>query len=132
MTNALILFDGTCMLCNAAVRLVIANDPRAFFRFAPLQSALAHELVGTTPGEGVLTETLILIEDGVRFERSAAVLRVLTRLRMPWPMFCVLAIVPRPVLDWLYRAIARNRYRWFGRRDQCIIPSPSLRARFME
>jgi predicted DCC family thiol-disulfide oxidoreductase YuxK len=132
MASAIILFDGTCLLCNAALRLVIANDPHAFFRFAPLQSDAAHDLVGKPPNKEMLGETIVLVEDGARFVRSAAVLRILARLRMPWPLFLVFAVVPRPMLDALYRWIARNRYRWFGRLDHCMIPTPEQRARFWE
>lgn len=132
MKSAIILFDGVCPICNAAVRFIIANDPHAFFRFAPLQSAAARELVGKAPDEVMLDETFVLIEDGVRFERSTAVFRVLARLRMPWPLFGALAIMPRPVLDSLYRLIAQNRYRRLGRRPQCMIPTPEQRARFLE
>jgi predicted DCC family thiol-disulfide oxidoreductase YuxK len=77
-------------------------------------------------------DTIVLVEDGRRYERSAAVLRIARQLRAPWPLLFAFIVVPRPLRDWAYDAVARRRYRWFGRRETCMVPTPELRARFVE
>ena len=125
----MLLFDGVCTLCNGFVRFVIARDPAGRFQFAPLQSDAARRVLGAAPPP--LPDSLILVEDGRLFTRSTAALRVARGLRFPWPLAYVFVVVPRPVRDWVYDAVARNRYRWFGRRDVCMVPTPELRARFL-
>jgi len=129
--QAVILFDGVCNLCNGWVRFVIKRDPSGYFRFAPLQSgAAAHLLEARGSGPQDLS-SVIVIEDGQVFERSTAILRIASRLRGPWPLFARLAAVPTPIRDRVYRWVASNRYRWFGRRDTCMIPTPELQSRFL-
>jgi predicted DCC family thiol-disulfide oxidoreductase YuxK len=113
-----VLFDGVCNLCNGLVQFIIRRDPHARFRFAPMTSFAA--------------DTIVLVEDGRRYERSAAVLRIARQLRAPWPLLFAFIVVPRPLRDWAYDAMARRRYRWFGRRETCMVPTPELRARFVE
>jgi predicted DCC family thiol-disulfide oxidoreductase YuxK len=125
-----LLFDGVCTLCNGFVRFVIERDPAGRFQFAPLQSDAARRLLGAVPQP--LPDSLVLAENGRLFMRSTAALRVARGLRFPWPLAYVLVAVPRPVRDWVYDAVARNRYRWFGRRESCMVPTPELRARFLD
>src|ERR1700753_2784205 len=129
MGNAVILFDDACLLCNRAARFIIVRDPRAYFRFASFDSATARELGERMPDEG--GGTIVLWEDGVRYVRSAAVLRILGRLGAPWSLSCGFSIIPLPVRDALYGIIARNRYRWFGRVEACAPASENERARFI-
>ena len=108
---AVVMFDGVCNLCNGIVRFISARDPRARFRFAPLESPAA--------------DTLVLVEEGRTFTRSTAALRIARRLRFPWPLAYALIIVPTPIRDALYDFVARHRYQWFGRKDDaCRIDSP--------
>ena len=133
--TTIILFDGVCNLCSGVVRFVIARDPHAHFRFAALQSDAARRAcaeVGATPPAAVDPDTIIVIADGRALERSDAALAIASRLPFPWPMFGVFRILPRALRDWAYRLIARNRYRWFGKSDTCLMPTPELRARFLE
>ena len=133
--HTIILFDGVCNLCSGVVRFLIARDPHARFRFAPLQSDAARRAcaeVGATPPAAVEPDTIIVIVNGRALERSDAALAIAARLPFPWPIFGVFRILPRPLRDWLYRLVARNRYRWFGKRDTCMMPTPELRARFLE
>jgi predicted DCC family thiol-disulfide oxidoreductase YuxK len=125
-----LLFDGVCTLCNGFVRFVIDRDPAGRFQFAPLQSDAARRVLGAAPQP--LPDSLVLVENGRLFTRSTAALRVARGLRSPWPLAYLLVAVPRPVRDWVYDAVARNRYRWFGRRDVCMVPTPDLRARFLD
>jgi predicted DCC family thiol-disulfide oxidoreductase YuxK len=134
-SSTIILFDGVCNLCSGVVRFVIARDPRAHFRFAALQSDAARRAcaeVGATPPAAVDPDTIIVIADGRALERSDAALAIASRLPFPWPMFGVFRILPRALRDWLYRLVAKNRYRWFGKSDTCMMPTPELRARFLE
>jgi predicted DCC family thiol-disulfide oxidoreductase YuxK len=124
-----LLFDGVCTLCNGFVPFVIERDPAGRFQFAPLQSDAAVRLLGVAPP--LLPDSLVLLEDGRLFTRSTAALRVARGLRFPWPLAYVLVAVPRPMRDWVYDVVARNRYRWFGRRDVCMVPTPELRSRFL-
>ncbi len=128
----IILFDGVCNLCDASVRFVIDHDPDARFRFAPLQSQAAAALLarlGRAAPSG--PQAVLLLEGGRSWEGSDAALRIARRLRGPWRLAGALAVVPRPLREAAYRLIARNRFRWFGRRAACRLPTPELRARFL-
>ena len=130
--HPVILFDGVCNLCSSSVRFIIARDPAARFRFASLQSEAGQALLG---GHGLDTGALssvVLVEDGRVHTRSDAALRIAWRLSGPWPLAGVFRAVPRGVRDGVYDWIARNRYRWFGKTEACWLPTPELRARFLE
>jgi predicted DCC family thiol-disulfide oxidoreductase YuxK len=128
MAGAVVLFDGVCNLCNGAVRFILARDPAARFRFASLQSDAARRLMGT----GGPTETIVLLDAGKTYVKSTAALRIARGLRFPWPLLYAFVAVPRPVRDLIYDWVARHRYRWFGKRDTCMLPTPELRERFLE
>ncbi len=133
--HTIVLFDGVCNLCSGVVRFLIARDSKARFRFAPLQSDAARRAcaeVGATPPAAVDPDTIIVIVNGRALERSDAALAIASRLPFPWPMFGVFRILPRALRDWLYRFVAKNRYRWFGKSETCMMPTPELRARFLE
>lgn len=126
-----VLFDGVCNLCNASVLFIIKRDRAARFRFAALQSGAAAALPASAPHHGPVPDSIVLVEDGRVFTQSTAALRIARRLRFPWPVLYGLIVVPRPLRDAVYAWIARNRYRWFGKRDACMLPTPELRARFL-
>jgi predicted DCC family thiol-disulfide oxidoreductase YuxK len=130
--SATILFDGVCNLCNGFVQFVIARDPKAHFRFAALSSDAAVRLLREAGVAGPIPDSMVLVEDGRAYFRSDAPLRVARRLAFPWPMVSVFLIVPRFIRDRAYDAIAARRYRWFGRQDACLLPTPELRNRFLE
>jgi predicted DCC family thiol-disulfide oxidoreductase YuxK len=127
-----VLFDGVCNLCNGTVVFVAGRDPAARFRFAALQSAIGRDLLGATGLPVDAPETLVLLEGGRVFVRSTAALRIARRLSGFWPLAYAAIVIPRPIRDAVYRLIARHRYRLFGRRETCMIPSPDLRRRFLE
>ena len=129
--KSIVLFDGVCNLCNSAVQLIIRRDPQAHFQFASLQSKQGQQLLVGHRLEGYL-ESIVLMEDSKIYTASAAALRIAQRLSGLWPLFYIFMIIPRPMRDWAYSIIARNRYRWFGRRDECMIPTPNLRERFLD
>jgi predicted DCC family thiol-disulfide oxidoreductase YuxK len=126
--KAVVLFDGVCNLCNVTVRFIIAHDPAAYFHFAALESKAAGRMLGAR----ALPDSIVFVEDGVLYTRSTAALRIARRLGLPWRLIGVLMVVPRPLRDLIYDWIARHRYRWFGRQDACMVPTPELRARFLE
>ena len=128
-----ILFDGVCNLCNGFVQFVIARDPAGRFSFGALQSAAAQRLLAAMPAPAApLPDSVILVEDGRLWMRSDAALLVARRLTFPWALAYAFIVVPRPLRDWVYDWVARNRYRWFGKRDVCMVPTPALRSRFLE
>jgi predicted DCC family thiol-disulfide oxidoreductase YuxK len=129
--TSVVLFDGVCNLCNGAVQFILKRDPRGRFRFASLQSAAAARLL-PGPGASAGLESVVLIEGGRTYERSTAALRIARGLRWPWPLAGAAMVIPRPLRDWAYDIIAARRYRWFGRRDSCMIPTPDVAHRFLE
>jgi predicted DCC family thiol-disulfide oxidoreductase YuxK len=130
--SSVILFDGVCNLCNGFVQFVIARDPDGRFRFGPLQSAAAQRLIEAGGASAPLPDSLVLVEGGRVWTQSSAALRIVRRLTFPWPLAYALVLVPRPLRDWIYGSVARNRYRWFGKRDVCMVPTPAVRERFID
>ena len=129
--TATILFDGVCNLCNGFVQFVIARDPSARFRFATLGSVPALSLLREAGAPASLPDSIVLIEDGRVFVRSAATLRIARGLCFPWPLAYGVIVVPRFIRDCVYDVIAAHRYRWFGTRESCWLPTPDLRRRFL-
>lgn len=129
---SVVLFDGVCSLCDRFVQFVIARDPAGRFRFGALQSAAARDLLASHAVPDSFPDSMALIEDGRLFIRSSAALRIARRLTFPWPLAYALIMVPRPIRDWFYDRVAQHRYRWFGQRSQCLVPTPELRSRFLD
>lgn len=127
-----ILFDGVCNLCNGFVRFVIARDPAAQFRFAALASPPTAVVLRQVGVAAPLPDSLVLVEDGKAYFRSDAPLRIARGLRFPWPLLYGFIVVPRFIRDRIYDVIAARRYRWFGRRDVCMVPTPELERRFLD
>ncbi len=130
-SHPVILFDGVCNFCNGAVNFLIRQDKKKIFRFAALQSEAGQNILEgyNLSKEGF--DSLILIEDGKVYKRSTAGLRLYNKLPWYWKWTQLFWIVPRPVRDGVYRFIAKNRYRWFGKKETCMIPTPELRNRFL-
>jgi predicted DCC family thiol-disulfide oxidoreductase YuxK len=141
--SAVVLFDGVCNFCDASVNFIIRHDRSGYFKFAPLQSdegrRLANEhgfssAVGATEDENVRPssiDSIILIDDDRAYVHSSAALRVLRRLGAPWSWLYMFIIIPRPIRDWAYKLFAKYRYRLFGRKDECMLPTADVRARFL-
>ena len=125
------LFDGVCNLCNGAVRFIAANDPAGHFAFLALQSPRARQLLGERAADVREPDTIVLLARGRRYERSDAALHIALGLRAPLPLAFAAILVPRGARDAVYGWIARNRYRWFGRKDACPLPPAGLRERFL-
>lgn len=129
--HPIILFDGVCNLCNSFVDFVIRRDARGVFRFASLQSDLGHQRTIGCSNLPLGVDSVILVEGEKCYVRSTAALRILRRLDFPWPLGYVLIIFPRSVRDIVYDYIARNRYRWFGKRETCRLPTDEELTRFL-
>jgi len=139
---AVVLFDGVCNFCDASVNFVLEHDRDGYFKFAPLQSEAGIKLArehgleskvaeaGTFDGS-IPIDSVILIEDGKAYTHSTAALRIARRLTGLWSWAYAFIVVPAPVRDFLYRLFARYRYRIFGRKDECMLPTPEVRARFL-
>jgi predicted DCC family thiol-disulfide oxidoreductase YuxK len=126
-----VLFDGVCNLCNATVNWIIARDRKGLFRFAALQSAAGERLQRERGLDPTALDTLVLVEGGRTYRKSSAGLRIVRRLCWPWPLLFGLIAVPAFMRDFAYGWFARRRYRWFGRKDECMAPAPEVRERFL-
>ncbi len=129
--SRILLFDGECNLCNGIVQFVIKRDPNAKYQFAALQSETGQKLLKeyNFPNQ---FDSFIMIEDGKAYQKSSAALRVVRHLNGGWRLFTVFKIIPTPIRDVIYNFIARNRYKWFGKRDSCMIPTPDIKSRFLD
>ena len=131
--DAVIVFDGVCVLCSRWTRFVLRFDRDQHFRLAAMQTQAGRRILadhGLDPDD---PSTFIVIDGGHAYTESAAVLHALSRFSWPWRFVAaVLRFVPRALRDTAYRMIARNRYAWFGRKELCVIPVPEQRARFIE
>jgi len=129
--NKIILFDGLCNLCSASVRFVIKRDNKKIFRFASLQSNFGQKtLLGIEIGNSI--KTIVLLMDDKIYLRSDAALEISKDLDGLWPSLYLLKIIPRFVRDAVYNFISQHRYQWFGKTDECWLPSPDLSARFVD
>lgn len=131
--HAVVLFDGVCNVCNDSVKFILARDTAGYFRFASLQSDVAKQLLAPFGLAEMPLETMALIEGGRVYLRSSAVLGVARRLGGGWRILSLLGrLVPRRVRDALYAFLVRHRYRWFGQSEQCLVPTPAVRERFLD
>lgn len=129
--DAVIVFDGVCVLCNGWVQFLLRHDHARRYRFAAMQSTSGRDLLaahGLDPGDPA---SFLLIDGGHAFVDTDAIRRVVTGLGGAWRFAHLIAWVPRALRDGLYRQIARNRYRWFGRREHCYLPDAAERGRFL-
>jgi predicted DCC family thiol-disulfide oxidoreductase YuxK len=128
---AIVVFDGVCVLCSGAVRYLLPRDRAGRFRFAAMQTATGRRLLaehGLDPADPV---SFLLLEDGRTHTDSGAILRVLVLLGGWWRLAAAFYAVPRPLRDAVYRFVARRRYRWFGRRERCFVPTADTAHRFL-
>jgi predicted DCC family thiol-disulfide oxidoreductase YuxK len=127
-----ILFDGVCNLCNRAVQFIIKRDKKKQFLFASLQGKTGSELLKQFDLPPDQFNSFVLIENQKAYTRSTAALRVAKKLSGGWSFLYGLSILPPFLRDPVYNLIAKKRYKWFGKRDECMLPSPELRERFLE
>lgn len=130
--NTIILFDGICHLCAASVQFVIRRDPQQRFRFARLQSKVAHQLLADYHATGSDLDSVILIYQGRLYRKSRAALHTALLLRRAWPLLGLFLLVPRFIADPVYDYIGRHRYQWFGKKESCRLPESEQRWRFLD
>jgi predicted DCC family thiol-disulfide oxidoreductase YuxK len=130
--HPVVLFDGVCNLCNNSVQFLIQRDPKAHLRFTSLQSETGQRLQTEHGIDSQSLDSMLLVEGGRLYRESDATLRMARHLKGAWPLLGAFRIIPRPLRNLVYRWIARNRYRWFGKTEACWLPTPELRARFLE
>lgn len=129
----LILFDGVCNLCNASIQYVIRHDNNNLFVFAPLQSTIGNEIIDKFKIDTSKTDSILLFEHdkGIAFKSTAA-LKIASHLGFPRNVLVVFYIIPPFIRNWVYDFVAHNRYKWFGKSDECMIPTPELQAKFLQ
>lgn len=130
--GSVIIFDGVCNFCNDSVNFIIARDPDSKFTFAPMQGESAKALMKQHGIENPDLDTFLLIKDGKLYQRTDAALEIAKDLTGYWKYCGVFRVVPAPLRNILYRLLAKNRYRLFGKREVCMIPTPEVRQRFLE
>ena len=134
LSGPTILFDGVCNLCNGFINFIIKTDKSSTLKFLPLQSQRAKSLLDEFPGNDLhiydLT-TVILIDNKKIYRQSDAVLRIASHLPYPWKVLKYFRVVPKRLRDLMYGFVARNRYKWFGQKPHCMVPSPDVLDRFI-
>jgi predicted DCC family thiol-disulfide oxidoreductase YuxK len=119
-TRNIIFFDGVCNFCNFWVRFILKRDRKKYFLFAPLQGKTATEVLHGFDPANMSLNSVILMEGSRLYTKSSASLRIARKLSGAWKLFYLFIVVPKPIRDWVYDIIARNRYKWFGKRGECV------------
>lgn len=127
----IVLFDGVCNLCNGYIQWIIKRDPEGIFRFTSLQSEIGQDLLQKHQLDTKDLSTVVLIQNNKAYTHSNVALHMFKMLGGAWSLLYVFKIIPRPLRDAVYNIIARNRYKWFGEKTECMIPTPELQSRFL-
>ncbi|WP_343486240.1 thiol-disulfide oxidoreductase DCC family protein [Allomuricauda sp. d1] len=131
-SKKIILFDGVCNLCNGAIQFVIKRDKKDVFRYAALQSDIGEQLIREHQIDTSKVDSIILIEPGMAYYvKSDAALEIANEFGGLWKALQVFKWIPKSFRNIIYDFVAKNRYKWFGRKDQCMIPTPELQAKFL-
>lgn len=129
--QSIVIFDGVCVFCNGVVNFIIKHDPGSTFTFSQMQSEVAQSLIKKHNASKEILNTLMLIKNGRCYLRTDAILEIAKDLSGFWYLFNIFKIIPRPIRDFLYTLFAKNRYKLFGKRNSCIVPSRNIRKRFI-
>jgi predicted DCC family thiol-disulfide oxidoreductase YuxK len=130
--NNIIVFDGVCNLCSGSVMFIVKRDHDAIFRFAPMQSNTGQELLkqyGMDPND---VQTILLVKNGRAYMKSNAALEIAKEFQGYWKLLVIFRFVPKMIRDWFYDLIADHRYRWFGKKEICMVPPDDVRERFLD
>ncbi len=131
-SKPLVLFDGVCNWCVFWVNFIIRRDPEKQFLFASLQSPTGLQISRAVGLPDDALTTMIFVEDGRYYLKSSAALHILRRMKGFWPLLFAFILVPQFFRDACYDVVGKNRYRWFGRKESCLIPTPDIRERFVD
>ena len=130
--KTIMLIDGLCDLCGHTVTFTVERDPKNRIQFAPLQSPAGQRILVQYHLPTSDFKSFVLIENEKAYTKSTAALKYFKKLSQPWPLLYVFIVIPKPIRDFFYDIVAKNRYRWFGKREQCLVPSAELKSRFLE
>ena len=129
----IILFDGVCNLCNGAVTFIIKHDKKDTFRFASLQSEIGKKLISERGMNPEQLDSIILIDPGVAYyQKSTAALEISRELSGGYSLLKNFLFIPEGLRDGIYNFVARNRYKWYGKKESCMIPTPELKSKFLD
>ena len=131
-SKKIILFDGVCNLCNGAITFIIKRDKNDVFRYAPLQSEVGKNLAAKHNIDLNKVDSIILVTEDKAYAKSSAALHIAKQLSSAWPLLTVFFILPAFLRNLAYDFIARNRYKWFGKKEACMIPNPELKSKFLD
>ena len=128
--SKIVLFDGVCNFCDSSVQFILKRDTKGIFKFASLQSEVGTQIIKQyeIPKD---IESFVLIDDEKAYYKSTAALLLSKDLKWPWKAMYIFMIVPSPIRNIFYHVIANNRYKWFGKKESCRLPSPEVRSRFI-
>ncbi len=128
----LILFDGVCNLCNASIQYIIKHDRKDVFRYAALQSEIGKKIIEQYEIDTAETDSILLYskENGITYKSTAA-LKIASQLAFPLNLMIIFMVVPAFIRNWVYDFIAKNRYKWYGKKDECMIPTSELKSKFL-
>jgi predicted DCC family thiol-disulfide oxidoreductase YuxK len=129
--HKIILFDGVCNLCNSSINFVISHDKKNCFKFAPLQEEIGQNLIREFHIDPTKTDSIVLIENGRAYTKSTAALRIAKSLNGAYPLLYSFILLPAFLRNWIYDWVAKNRYRWFGKKESCRVPTPELKEKFL-
>ncbi|MEH7014243.1 thiol-disulfide oxidoreductase DCC family protein [Neobacillus niacini] len=129
--ETIILFDGICNLCTSSVQFIIKRDPKGHFKFASLQSEIGQMLL-TQYGISKELDSIIVIENEKVYIKSSAALRICSRLNGIWSFFSILRVLPPFIRNFVYDMVAKNRYKWFGKKESCMLPTSEMKKRFLK
>jgi len=128
----IILFDGVCNLCESSIQLVIKHDDKDIFRFVAIQSELGQEIINYLGIDTSKTDSIILYEPGIAYYfKAEAALKIAQQMKGFYPMLTVFSFFSDGLKNWVYDYVAKNRYKWYGRKEACMLPTPELKAKFL-
>ena len=127
----IILFDGVCNLCNGAVTYIIKRDKKNVFKFAALQSEIGQQLISKFNIDTSKVDSIIFIDGEKHYEKSSAALHIAKQLSGAYPLLFGFMVVPKFIRNSIYDYIAKNRYKWFGKKESCMIPTVELKSKFL-
>lgn len=129
----LILFDGVCNLCDASVQYIINHDKNDVFRYAALQNEVGQDIIAKFKIDVSKTDSILLyspLKDTISYKSTAA-LKIASKLGFPINLMSIFLIIPSFIRNWVYDYIAKNRYKWYGKKENCMIPTPELKSKFL-
>lgn len=132
VNKPIIFFDGICNLCNSIVQFIIKHDRKERFLFASLQSEKSKDILSNFNFTLSYIDTMILLENNKLYFGPSATLRIVRHLNSIYPLLYIFVIIPKPLRDYLYKIIAKRRYKWFGKKDSCLVPTQELKNRFID